>query len=104
MDLCEEVIPDRVTLHVECLQPGRRYTLSGEQIIQFIHVDGTRLRGGTTNEELLQVLIHRTKQLDSEYPCDENKEAIVFMEAALVTFEERNKRLATVVTSNPAVN
>lgn len=104
MNLCEEVVSQRVTSGVTCLQPGRRYTLSGKQVLQFIHAGNAKLHGGTTNEELLQVLIHRTKQLDSEYPCDENKEALTFLEAALITFEERTRRLASPVTSNPAVS
>jgi hypothetical protein len=104
MNLCEEVQPDQVAPNVTCLQPGRRYTLSGDQILQFIHADNAGLHGGTTNEELLQVLIHRTKQLDSEFPCDENKEALTFLEAALITFEERSRRLSSPVTSNPSVS
>lgn len=47
---------------------------------------------GMTNEALLAVLIHRTKHLDSEFGCDENKRAIKHMEEALVCLELRNTR------------
>lgn len=44
---------------------------------------------GLTSEALLAILIHRTKYLDSCFPCDENKRAIAHMEMALASFEER---------------
>lgn len=100
MSLVEKA--EQVTNTIVCHHPGRRYSVSVEQSIQFIHMDSTGvLRGGTTNEELLQVLIHRTKQLDSEVPCDENKEALTFMEAALITFQERDNRLGVRTLSKP---
>lgn len=46
---------------------------------------------GVTNENVLAMLIHRTKILDGKFPCDENKQAIEHMEAALKTFEARTK-------------
>jgi len=47
---------------------------------------------GITNESLLAILINRTKFLDSQFPCDENKRAIEHMERALVSFEVRTAR------------
>lgn len=44
---------------------------------------------GLTNEALLAILIHRTECLDSLYPCEENKEGIRHMKAALAAFEAR---------------
>ena len=46
---------------------------------------------GVTSEALLATLIHRTKVLDSNFPCDENKRAITYMENALALFEQRTK-------------
>lgn len=46
---------------------------------------------GVTSEELLKVLIHRTKTLDEKFPSEFNKQAIIYMESAL---EEFNKRTA----------
>ncbi|ADI90442.1 hypothetical protein [Acinetobacter oleivorans] len=44
---------------------------------------------GATSEALLQILIHRTKTLDENFPSEFNKQAIAYMESAL---EEFNKR------------
>ncbi|WP_335953712.1 hypothetical protein [Acinetobacter higginsii] len=44
---------------------------------------------GATNEALLAVLIHRTKILNDNFPCDENKCAITYMENALALFNKR---------------
>lgn len=50
---------------------------------------------GLTNEALLAILIHRTKYLDSTFPCEENKRAIQHMEEALVNLEVRTARRMT---------
>lgn len=54
-----------------------------------VHVNGVN---GLTNEALLAILIHRTKHLDSQFGCDENKRAIQHMEEALVNLEVRTFR------------
>lgn len=46
---------------------------------------------GITNEALLAIVIHRTKVLNSKFPCDENKRAISYMENALALFEQRTR-------------
>lgn len=46
---------------------------------------------GLTSEALLAILIHRTKVLDGNFPCEENKHAIGYMENALALFEQRTK-------------
>lgn len=46
---------------------------------------------GVTSEALLAIAIHRTKILNSRFPCDENKCAISYMENALALFEQRTK-------------
>ncbi len=68
-----------------------------EQQLQFIHKqpsaeDSTKLElvaDGTTNEEVLRVLIDRTQYLNSKFPCRENSIAITKMEEALMWFEKR---------------
>lgn len=50
---------------------------------------------GLTNEALLAILIHRTKFLDAQFPCDENARAIQHMEEALVNLEVRTARRMT---------
>ena len=44
---------------------------------------------GVTNESLLAILIHRTKELNNQYPCRENAIAITKMEEALMWFDKR---------------
>ena len=44
---------------------------------------------GATNEALLNVLIHRTKILDGQYPSEHNKQAIAALESALAAFNAR---------------
>ena len=44
-----------------------------------------------TSEALFVILIHRTKVLNDNFPCDENKCAISYMENALALFEQRTK-------------
>lgn len=85
-----------VTSKVFCLDPAHIYEVSGNQLIKFIkRVDGELLWEGTTNEELLTVLIDRTKALDEKFPCRENAMAITKLEEALLWFNERTaKRIA----------
>lgn len=91
--LGNQICAEQVTETLVCVKPGRRYELDGNQIVQFKHADSV-LRGGTTNEEVLEMLLHRTKILEAEFPCVENKVAIIHMEEALVSFRKRAKRLA----------
>lgn len=50
---------------------------------------------GVTSEALLAVLIHRTEELNKNFPCEENERAIEHMKDALAAFEERTaKRIA----------
>lgn len=47
---------------------------------------------GVTNEALLQILIHRTEIINSQFPCDENFHALSYMRAALNCFNDRTAR------------
>lgn len=74
------------------------------QTLQFIHKvpvqeDSAELKtinNGTTNEEVLQVLINRMEYLQSKFPCIENENAIEHLGYALYWLnkrtEERKKR------------
>lgn len=44
---------------------------------------------GITSEMLLAVLIDRTKHLDGQFPCEENKVALEGIEQAAVAFAKR---------------
>lgn len=46
---------------------------------------------GLTNEQLLAIIIHRTKILDAKFSSPYNREAITSMEQALANFERRTK-------------
>ena len=75
------------------------------QILQFIHkqpiVEGsTELRtvnDGTTNEEVLEVLIDRLSYLQSKFPCRENAIVITKLEESLMWL---NKRTADRIKRN----
>lgn len=47
---------------------------------------------GVQNEQLLELLIMRTEQLDLRMPCVENAEAIECMKAALAAFNVRTEK------------
>jgi hypothetical protein len=90
--------------------PGHRYELANfenkdeeGQILQFIHKEvlsmpmpggSTNLetiKDGTTNEEVLEVLIDRMKFLNGKFPCKENACCITHLEEALMWLEKRTK-------------
>lgn len=70
---------------------------SEPQRIQFIHKE-SRFSGsavletvadGTTNEELLEVLIDRIKYLNDKFPCRENSIVITKLEESLMWLNKR---------------
>jgi hypothetical protein len=81
---------------MKILDVAHNYVVNGNQEIKFIkRIGGELVQVGTTNEELLEVLIDRTEQLEASFPCDENKVALLFMREALRSFNIRtSKRLA----------
>ena len=83
---------------------GHQYELSNfqntdkkGQILQFIHKEpkeegSTELilvSDGTTNEEVLRVLIDRMSFLQSKFPCKENAMVITKLEESLMWLEKR---------------
>lgn len=80
---------------------GHRYALAnfdgdGEQKIRFIHKEpvenSTDLRtveDGTTNEEVLEMLIDRLQHLQAKAPCRENAIVITKLEEALLWLNKR---------------
>ena len=67
------------------------------QILQFIHKEpieegSTELKtisDGTTNEELIEVLIDRLNHLQSKFPCRENAIAITKLDESLMWLNKR---------------
>lgn len=86
---------------ITAYQPGTYYKISADPTSMdysepfdiHIHfqagptvIDGIN---GATNESLLKILIHRTKLLDTQFPSEQNKQAIVSLESALEAFNAR---------------
>ena len=103
---------------MKAIMPGHMYELQSlkgapPEMIQFHHaekvwpiqkepvVDGVALEGepretlyaGTTNEEVLAVLIHRLKYLNTKQPGKENSCAITHLQEALFWLNERENNL-----------
>ncbi len=91
-------------MHV--ITPGHRYVASnfedpevGGQTIQFIEkvpdASGTgsmvTVNDGTTNEEVLKVLIDRIYHLNEKFPCRENSIVLTKLEESLMWLEKRTK-------------
>lgn len=88
---------------MKTLTPGHRYGLASfegapPQIIQFIEklpVPGgdpgelVTYLDGTTNEEVLRVLIDRIQFLNSKFPCRENSIVLTKLEESLMWLEKR---------------
>lgn len=91
---------------MEILTPGHRYQLSNfenqtvsGQILQFIEkipseTEPTKLitvNDGTTNEEVLVMLIDRLQFLQDKFPCYENGIAILRLTEALLLLMKRTQ-------------
>jgi len=80
---------------------GHKYLLDnfedkeGEpQVLQFIHKENiggvfTTICDGTTNEEVLEVLIDRMQYLQEKFPCRENAIVITNLEESLMWLNKR---------------
>lgn len=79
------------------LEAGHTYELENfehtdaeGQVIQFIQKDELRtVANGTTNEEVLKMLIDRISFLQSKFPCRENAIVITKLEESLMWLEKR---------------
>ena len=87
------------------LRPGHKYELENferslselNQVIQFIEKEPASpgseelktVNDGTTNEEVLRVLIDRIQSLQSKFPCRENAIVITKLEESLMWLEKR---------------
>ncbi len=87
---------------MKVLTDGHKYELasfegSAPQVIQFIEKrpeseGSTKLvtvNDGTTNEELIEVLVNRLNFLQAKFPCRENSIAITHIETALMWLNKR---------------
>ena len=86
------------------LIPGHTYALENfedknpeGQILQFIHKEPKEegstelitISDGTTNEEVIEVLLDRLNFLQSKFPCRENAIAITKLDEALLWLNKR---------------
>lgn len=86
------------------IRPGHRYALGNfedarkpGQILQFIEkapiAQGSpelrTINDGTTNEDVIEVLINRLTFLNARFPCRENAIAITHIETALLWLNKR---------------
>ena len=89
---------------MKVLVPAHRYELANfenkdaaGQVLQFIHKEPigegstelTTLSDGTTNEEVLEVLIDRISELQKKFPCKENACCITHLQEGLHWLEAR---------------
>ncbi len=90
---------------MKVITEGHRYELENfedksaqGQILQFIQkqpvgTEGelTTVSDGTTNEEVLAMLINRMNALQSKFPCRENAIVTTHLETALLWLEHRTR-------------
>jgi len=91
---------------MKILKEGHKYELANfenkdadGQVIQFIEKEPTdenpavlkTINDGTTNEEILEMLINRMNHLQSKFPCRENAIATTKLDEALMWMEKRTK-------------
>ena len=82
---------------MRAITPGHKYELSSfenpkhTQLLQFIEKDVAMntINDGTTNEEVLEMLIDRARVLQAKLPSRETALAITKMEEALMWFNKR---------------
>ncbi len=89
---------------MKILTPGHRYELANfeqkdepGQVLQFIEkvapIEGNpelvTTHDGTTNEEVLTMLVNRLNSLQAKFPCRENAIATTHIETALLWLEYR---------------
>lgn len=95
------------------LVAGYRYQLqsldgTNQQVLQFIHKapngvgEFLTVEDGTTNEEVLAVLIDRLEFLNAKMPGPENEQAIVYAKQCLAELNKRTQaRIARGVEGTP---
>lgn len=77
---------------IEKIQSEQRFDINlktGEVKIDENQGKLTTVNDGTTNEEVLAVLIDRVNYLNGKFPCRENSIVITHLETALLWLEKR---------------
>jgi hypothetical protein len=77
----------------DSIDSGHIYQLAGNQHIRFMKKsEGKLVYEGTTNEELISVLLHRLEILNNNFPCKDNMDAIASLGASLQHLQRRTKK------------
>ena len=75
---------------MKIIDPSRVYELSAGNSLAFVQKDhGRIIREGTTNEEVLEVLIDRVIGGYQRLPCQESIRAVHFLKEALAALHKR---------------
>jgi hypothetical protein len=78
---------------MKVIDPGHAYELSAGNGLRFMRKAGGRVvRNGTTNEEVLEVVIHRLTGGFELLPCRETIRALFLLREALNALQERSER------------
>jgi len=78
---------------MKVVDPGRAYELAAGNGLVFLQREGGKLvRNGTTNEEVLEVLIDRVTEAYQTVPCQETIRALYLLREALAEFHARTAR------------
>lgn len=78
------------------IDPGHRYRIGGAQVLQFMKKERqgdafVMTAAGTTNEELIDVLLDRLRTLNATVQCRENSLAITKLEEAKHWLDARTR-------------
>lgn len=77
---------------VKSIEEGHIYKLDNAQEISFLkRVNGEMIHDGTTNEEVLEMLIDRIQYLNKKLPCRENSIVITKLEESLMWLNKRTE-------------
>jgi len=75
---------------MKIIDPGRVYELAAGNGLVFVQKeDGRTVHDGTTNEEVLEVLIHRVTEAYQRLPSQESIRAAHFLREALGALRQR---------------
>jgi hypothetical protein len=78
---------------MKVVDPGRSYELAAGNGLVFLRKqEGRIVRDGTTNEEVLEVLIDRVTEAYQTLPCQESIRALYLLREALEAFRTRAAR------------
>lgn len=82
---------------MNCLTPQIKYQLEGDQTLVLLSRDestGQTVRG-TTNEEVIEMLLDRLREQNKRVPCRENSIALTKLEEALMWLDKRTRKRNT---------